>query len=265
MHLDSSAGFRCAREAGIAALRDAGSRKNVERGILVDLESPSALRMISSGWALMKKGGYGSVFGIPIEGRDAARNEIIKLKAAGAGIIKVMASGIVSLTKKETITPGGFNADELGILVQEAANVGLPVMAHANGEQAIIAAARAGVRSIEHGFFMTARALDELAKQNVFWTPTVGALARAAVRSDVSKEMQGYVSELIGAHLAMIKAAHAIGVSLAIGTDCVLPDADYQKAYQAELAYFERAGLSASAVRTIACDNGARLLGPSLK
>ena len=41
-------------------------------------------------------------------------------------------------------------------------------MAHANGEEAIMAAAEAGVRSIEHGFFMTERALELIAAQEHF-------------------------------------------------------------------------------------------------
>ena len=39
--------------------------------------------------------------------------------------------------------------------MRAAADCGLGVMAHANGEHAIMDAAEAGVRSIEHGFFMS--------------------------------------------------------------------------------------------------------------
>ena len=58
----------------------------------------------------------------------------------------------------------------------------------------------------------------------------------------------------------MIRQARDIGVSLAVGTDCVLPDADYRAAYDAELRYFEQTGLSRDAVMAIACEGGARLL-----
>jgi imidazolonepropionase-like amidohydrolase len=134
-------------------------------------------------------------------------------------------------------------------------------MAHANGEPAILAAARAGVRSVEHGFFMTRRALEAMAKQGVFWTPTVGALARAAETGVASGEMKAYIDALIVSHIGMIRHAHGIGVPLAIGTDSVLPDAAYKAAYDAELGYFGQAGLSREAVTTIACESGARLLG----
>ena len=261
VHIRDVLGFGCAAAAGITVLRDAGNRENAHRGIPFDAVAHHGLRVVSSGWALFKKGGYGSAFGIPVEGRNDFHDEISRLKAAGAGIIKVMASGMVSLKKRETITPGGFDKDELAALVQEARNQGLEVMAHANGEQAIINSAEAGVRSLEHGFFMTARALDALAKRGASWTPTVGALARAADSGDVSKEMKTAVKELIRSHLAMIRRAHAGGVSLAVGTDCVLPDPGYREAYQAELAYFEEAGLAHDAVRKIAVESGAKLLG----
>ncbi len=166
----------------------------------------------------------------------------------------------MSLRSPASITPGGFTTDELAFIVEEARRAGLGVMAHANGEQAIIGAAQAGVRSVEHGFFMTKRALEEMAAQGVFWTPTVGALARAAHKGAASDEMKAYLAGVIVSHLEMIHYAHGIGVALAIGTDCVLPDPRYQEAYEAELLYFEQAGLSRDKVQAIAGDGGARLL-----
>jgi hypothetical protein len=59
----------------------------------------------------------------------------------------------------------------------------------------------------------------------------------------------------------MIRAAPDLGVSLAIGTDCVLPDPEYREAYETELMYFEQAGLSREAVMKIAREDGKRLLG----
>jgi imidazolonepropionase-like amidohydrolase len=59
----------------------------------------------------------------------------------------------------------------------------------------------------------------------------------------------------------MIRRAHAIGVPLAVGTDCVLPDPRYQEAYAAELAYFEQAGIPREDVMKIASEGGAELLG----
>jgi imidazolonepropionase-like amidohydrolase len=160
-----------------------------------------------------------------------------------------------------SVTAGGFSGDELKFIVDEAAGLGLGVMAHANGESAILASAEAGVRSIEHGFFMTARALERLAEKNIFWVPTVGALARAADRGGLSNETLAVVNAIVRDHLAMIRKAQLNGVPLALGTDCVLPDTEYAQAYRAELEYLKKAGIPHHAAIAIACESGAKLLG----
>lgn len=172
--------------------------------------------------------------------------------------------GIVSFKDPGTVTPGGFNADEVRFIVHEAATAGLSVMAHANGEAAIMACAEAGVRSVEHGFFMTERALELLAEKGVFWVPTIGALARAADSAGISKDARQYVESMILAHLETVRRAHQSGVPLAVGTDCVVPDARYGGAYGAELEYFTKAGIPRDDVMKIAREGGARLLGISV-
>ncbi len=260
VHIRNNEGLAQLAGAGIRAARDAGLRENAVRAKL--LHAPGAGPLVMhSGWALYKKGGYGSRFGVAVDSREEIRAEILKLKQAGAGIIKVMASGVVSLAHPGSITPGGFTEDELAFIVREAGHAGLGVMAHANGEEAIIASAGAGVRSVEHGFFMGMRSLEVMATEGTFWTPTVGALARAADRRAVSAEAKAYAASLILSHQNMIRQAQSLPVVLAIGTDCILPDAGYEAAYRAELKYFEQAGLSPDRVREIASVNGARLLG----
>jgi imidazolonepropionase-like amidohydrolase len=247
-------------DAGVVAVRDAGMRGNTLRGIYTIDQDSSKPLVISARWALYKKGGYGSSFGMPVETLEEMNSAIHMLKDAGAGIIKVMASGMVSLKEPGRVTAGGFNIGELQCIVRAAASCGLGVMAHVNGEEAIIIAAEAGVRSIEHGYFMSERALDIMAKKATFWVPTVGALKRAAESGNESKETKAFIAGLIRSHLEMMLYAHGIGVPLAVGTDCVLPDPRYAEAYDAELSYFEQAGIPYDEVRKIACKGGARLL-----
>jgi imidazolonepropionase-like amidohydrolase len=261
VHIRGHAGLAQLAAAGIVAARDAGLRGNAAGERRPWCRPQPGPFLVHACWALYKKDGYGSLFGVPVETREEIRDEIHRLKEAGAGIIKVMASGIVSLSMPGSITPGGFTGEELAFIVQESHRVQLDVMAHANGERAIMDSALAGARSVEHGFFMSARALEVMAGQGTFWTPTVGALARAAARSTVPEERKEYAAGLIRAHQDMIVAAQALGVGLAIGTDCTLPCEDYESHYRAEMEYFEHAGLSRDAVLTIARDNGARLLG----
>jgi hypothetical protein len=255
VHLREAEGLADVGTAGIVAVRDAGTREGVGLGL-----SGSATTVISAGWLLCKRGGYGSLFGVSIDSREQIAEEIVKLKKAGAGILKVIASGMVSLKRPGEITVGGFDRDDLRFIVETARKNGLEVMAHANGEAAIMNAAEAGVRSIEHGFFMTGKALASLRANGVFWVPTAGALQRAAEQPDVGLEVKRFVDRTIEEHLAQVRSAYEMGVSLAVGTDAVLPDRRYRSIYEAELACFLRAGIPRDAVTAIACEGGKRLL-----
>ena len=204
IHIKRFEGIASIAAAGIAAVRDAGTRDNAERRTVPTARHGGSPDILSACWALYKKGGYGSRLGMPVETRADISAEILKLKNAGAGIIKVMASGIVSIKDPGRVTAGGFDRDELRFLVNEAALHGLRVMAHANGEQAILNAADAGVHSVEHGFFMTEHALKALSDKKIFWVPTVGALARAARAGMASRGAEKFFDDLIRDHLRMI-------------------------------------------------------------
>lgn len=256
VHLRDAVGLADIKNAGVVAVRDAGAKD----GAGLRISGPDTPAVISAGWALCKRGGYGSLFGVSLESREQIAGEILKLKQAGAGIIKVIASGMVSLKRPGEITAGGFGREELRFIVETARKNGLEVMAHANGEAAIMNAAEAGVRSIEHGFFMTERALASLHANGVFWVPTAGALQRAADQPDAGHEAKLFVERMIDEHLALVRKAFERGVPLAVGTDAVLPERRYRSFYEAELAYLLRAGIPRDAVLTIAREGGKKLL-----
>ena len=256
VHLRDAEGLVDAGTAGVVIVRDAGTKD----GAGLRISGPDKTAVISAGWALCKRGGYGSLFGVSLDSREQIAEEILRLKKAGAGMIKVIASGMVSLKRPGEITVGGFDRDELLFIVETARKNGLEVMAHANGEAAIVNAAEAGVRSVEHGFFMTEQALTSLHRNGVFWVPTVGALQRAADQPDVGHETKLFVERTVDEHLALVRKAFERGVPLAVGTDAVLPDRRYRSIYEAELTYFLRAGLPRDAVLTIACEGGKKLL-----
>ena len=48
-----------------------------------------------------------------------------------------------------------YTEDEIRAIVQEAATKNVPVEAHAHGDEGGMAAVRAGVRSIEHGTYLS--------------------------------------------------------------------------------------------------------------
>lgn len=259
VHLRCGEGVESLLAAGIVAARNAGMKPE---GSYTGCRDHGNTFVINSCRALFKSGGYGGLFGVPVSTMEEAKTEIGKLKKAGADIIKVMASGMVSLKNPGAVTAGGFDKDELKFIAGEAAAQGLNVMAHANGEPAITAATAAGVLSIEHGFFMTSSALKAMAEKRTYWTPTTGALVRAVTKTGTGGSKE-FVAGLVRHHLDMIKTAYRLGVPLAVGTDCMLPDTGYRAAYEAELRYFEDAGISRVEVMRIATESSARLLSLS--
>ena len=258
VHLASASGLADAAAAGITALRDAGTRN----GAGLALRTSRSPLVLSAGWALHPEGGYGGRFGVAVRSRDDVHAEILKLKQAGAGIIKVMASGMVSLSQRGVITPGGFDRVMLEVVVAGADAIGLKVMAHANGAEAIRAACEAGVVSIEHGFYMTDAELDCMKRKNILWVPTVGALTRAAEMPNAPAGAKKIAAGVIEAHLVMVGKAFQRDVRLGIGTDCTLPDPRYREAYEEELDWFRKAGIPEDEVMRIANEAGKELLRP---
>ena len=61
---------------------------------------------------------------------------------------------------------------EVKVMVEEAALKGIPVMAHAHGEEGALAAVQAGVRSIEHGTYLSEDALRLMAQKGTYLVPT---------------------------------------------------------------------------------------------
>ena len=61
---------------------------------------------------------------------------------------------------------------EVKVMVEEAALKGISVMAHAHGEEGALAAVQAGVRSIEHGTYLSEDALRLMAQKGTYLVPT---------------------------------------------------------------------------------------------
>ena len=80
-----------------------------------------------------------------------------------------------------------YTEAELRAIVEEAAQKNVPVQAHAHGAEGALAAVKAGVRSIEHGTYLTDEALQLMAKQGTFFDPTMEAVKDVA---DVGRRLR---------------------------------------------------------------------------
>ena len=72
VHLRDAEGLADTKHAGIAAVRDAGTKDGA--GLRASVTDPT--KVLSAGWALCKQGGYGSMFGVSLDTREqiTARN-----------------------------------------------------------------------------------------------------------------------------------------------------------------------------------------------
>jgi imidazolonepropionase-like amidohydrolase len=69
-----------------------------------------------------------------------------------------------------------FSLEEMAAAVDEAATKGIPVAAHAHGDEGAYDAVRAGVKSIEHGTWLSDRTLEEMKKRGTYLVPTIATV-----------------------------------------------------------------------------------------
>ncbi len=61
-------------------------------------------------------------------------------------------------------------------MIRIAHGAGRVVMAHASGAQAVLAAAEAGVDSVEQGAYLSGEALEAMAEAGTVWVPTLATI-----------------------------------------------------------------------------------------
>ena len=249
---------------GVLGLRDGGDAGGHVLRYLSEHLDPAALpvRVISPGSAYHRCGRYGSLIGVCLENDESLRETFLRL-AQPTKLIKVVNSGVNSLTTFAHQTDPQFSTDQLSQLVAEARRCGAKVMVHANGEIPVRSAIKAGCDSIEHGFFMGRQNLELMAEKGVYWVPTVYTM-KACVqngeyyRSTIDKK----VAEQNLAHqMEQLALARELGVKVALGTDSGSIGVLHGESMVEEMKLFIQAGFSLSETIRCATDHGASLLG----
>ena len=167
--------LRAHAAAGVTTVRDLGDRGY---RTLAYRERSGLPRVVAAGPPLTTPGGHCHYLGGVVVGD--ARAAVAQHGARGVDVIKVMASGGFA-------TPGSdqlgaqFTVAELIVMVDEAHDAGLPVVAHAHSLLGIHNALAAGVDGIEHFSALTAagpriddQLLDAVASRGVYVDLTMG-------------------------------------------------------------------------------------------
>jgi len=247
---------------GIIALRDGGDygghALRFKREEMPGMLNPVIINC--AGRALHAPGRYGRLTGKPPEnGLSLAQS--IASDPESPDHIKIINSGINSLTEFGKETRPQFSLQELMKAVKTTENLGLKVMVHANGRLPVDAAAQAGCHSIEHGYFMGRDNLKLLANRRIYWIPTAypmkaytGMAKKGSVEADVALKNLDH-------QLNQIRLAREIGVPMAIGTDCGSLGVHHGDAFSEEMRLFAEAGFTIPEVVRLATVSGARLIG----
>ena len=114
-----------------------------------------------------------------------------------------------------------YSEAELRAVVDEATRLGLDVLCHTHGTEGSEAAIRAGVRSIEHGTYLTPAQLRAMKAKGIFWVPTYSTLI------DLVEPGGDYDDPVVHVRgrfmIPVLKAAFtealAVGVKIATGAD----------------------------------------------
>jgi imidazolonepropionase-like amidohydrolase len=185
----------------------------------------------------------------------------------GARLIKICASGGV-MSQVDHPLHQQFADDELRAIVAEAARAERVVAAHCHGKPGIMAALRAGVRTIEHGTYLDDEAADAMRECGAILVPT-RHIIEEFLAYGAAAGMPGYAHrklvEVADQHAAAITLAHERGVRIALGTDIAgsgptVPARWGQNG--AELGHLVKAGLSPLEAIEAATATAPLTLGP---
>ena len=114
-----------------------------------------------------------------------------------------------------------YTQEQLAVIVDEANKHNIPVMAHAHGDEGGYAAVAAGVRSIEHGTYLSEKTLKLMKQKGTYLVPTFTTVV------DLTEPGGDYDNPVLfirGQHMLSalektVKRAYEIGIKIVTGAD----------------------------------------------
>ncbi len=247
---------------GVVAVRDGGGVRGFALRFARAVQDGSAppVRIRAAGRAWHRAGRYGGLIGrTPASGLSLA--EAVRRDAERPDLVKIVNSGLNSLTEFGNRTAPQFDPAELAAAVGAASERGCHVMVHANGELPVRGAVKAGCRSIEHGFFMGPDNLAHLAECGAAWVPTAGTMQAFAALFEAGGRNAGVARRTLDHQLEQLARARCAGVAVALGTDSGSPGVHHGRAVIAEMKLLLQTGFAIEEVIRCAAANGFALIG----
>ncbi len=200
---------------GFTYLRDGGDRWGVGKRA-GDLAGEYGITYRTPLTPLHKAGHYGGIIGEKYENLKEFPDKVRKAKENGADFIKIMISGLMDFDRFGVLTEPGLEPAEIRELIHIAHEEGMSVMAHANGADTVLAAAQAGVDSVEHGAYLNDEALRAMQESGAVWVPTLSTIGNLRGKG---RFQEGAVERILESVQESVRAFAALGGLIAPGTD----------------------------------------------
>ncbi len=244
-------------ESGVTTMRvlseprfiDVAYRKFFNQG-----ELPAPFVQIATS-AIAASNGHG-VTSVRADGSDEVRKTTRVNLKAGADWIKLYVTGGVATPGTDPRT-SFYTREEIRAAVEEADRAGRPVAAHAYGGQGVDDAIDAGVRSIEHGLYLTADQFEAMAGKGIFLGATLGVFLREPGPAEDPRwppEVREKFLEARRAALESLTHARRAGVRVVFGTDAA------HGRLAEEALHASRAGMSAREILRALTEDAAELM-----
>src|SRR6266545_6059152 len=188
-HAQDMEAFRRALESGVTTIRSAGVPNYVDVGFrqLVKNGVVAGPDVIACGYHVRPRMAPEAFLNHPeyadlMSGLDTVEKlrRAVQLNLSHhVDWIKIIATGRVGIPTEDPRRQF-YSEAEIRAVVQEAATAGVPVEAHAHGDEGAVAAVKAGVRSIEHGTYLSDDTLRLMKVNGVYLDPTYSFMVQGA-------------------------------------------------------------------------------------
>lgn len=225
--------FQKYRDAGISFIRDGGDPYGVSKRAK-EIAPEYGIEYLTPVFAIHKKGHYGGIVGRSFYDLKEYRNLVSEVKQSDGDFIKIMISGLIDFDQFGKLTEKGLEKVLIREMIHIAHEEGLAVMAHCNGAETMLAAAKAEVDSIEHGAYSDQEALEAMAEHQVIWTPTVSPIGNLTGGGRFCDEITEKIKEF---HMEQIRRFVRMGGNAALGSDAGAWRVPHVEGLKTELGY----------------------------
>jgi len=216
-------GVTTARSMGSSYYADIGLRELARSGAI------DAPEILAAGYHVRPPAGDAFFMSHPELGHYR-EGGIVGVEAVTAATRAIVDSGVDWIKTNATERAGLPDTDprkqfysqaEMAAMVEVAATGGIGVAAHAHGDAGALAAVRAGVRSIEHGTFMSEATLSEMAERGTYLVPTMAIVTDLTIPGgdydDAVLALRGRT--MVPRVREMVSTALRLGVAIVASTD----------------------------------------------